>query len=141
MLIVVAHVNVFICFFCFDVSILVTSGAGFMGANFVRDWLAGNGETLGNVDKLAYAGKVHNLPALQGDALDVSVQTYIEDREAISGLLCERHVRAVVYFAAESHVDRSLDGPGKLIQTNVVGMHQLLEAARGYWQGLADAER
>jgi dTDP-glucose 4,6-dehydratase len=116
--------------------ILVTGGAGFIGANFVLDWLAGSPEGVVNLDKLTYAGNLHNLASLQGDARHVFVQGDIGDRTLVDGLLAQYQPRAIVNFAAESHVDRSIHGPEDFIQTNVVGTFRLLEAARHYWQAL-----
>ncbi|AEF92212.1 dTDP-glucose 4,6-dehydratase [Delftia sp. Cs1-4] len=119
--------------------ILVTGGAGFIGANFVLDWLAAGDEPVLNVDKLTYAGNLKSLESLQGDARHVFVQADIGDGEVLARLLAEHRPRAVVNFAAESHVDRSIHGPEDFIQTNVVGTFRLLEAVRGYWSAL-DAE-
>ncbi len=119
--------------------ILVTGGAGFIGANFVLDWLAAGDEPVLNVDKLTYAGNLKSLESLQGDARHVFVQADIGDGEVLARLLAEHQPRAVVNFAAESHVDRSIHGPEDFIQTNVVGTFRLLEAVRGYW-GALDAE-
>ncbi|MDR6727573.1 dTDP-glucose 4,6-dehydratase [Delftia lacustris] len=119
--------------------ILVTGGAGFIGANFVLDWLAAGDEPVLNVDKLTYAGNLKSLESLQGDARHVFVQADIGDGEVLARLLAEHQPRAVVNFAAESHVDRSIHGPEDFIQTNVVGTFRLLEAVRGYWSAL-DAE-
>ncbi len=119
--------------------ILVTGGAGFIGANFVLDWLAAGDEPVLNVDKLTYAGNLKSLESLQGDARHVFVQADIGDGQALARLLAEHRPRAVVNFAAESHVDRSIHGPEDFIQTNVVGTFRLLEAVRGYWSAL-DAE-
>ncbi len=119
--------------------ILVTGGAGFIGANFVLDWLAAGDEPVLNVDKLTYAGNLKSLESLQGDARHVFVQADIGDGQTLARLLAEHRPRAVVNFAAESHVDRSIHGPEDFIQTNVVGTFRLLEAVRGYWSAL-DAE-
>lgn len=119
--------------------ILVTGGAGFIGANFVLDWLATGDEPVLNVDKLTYAGNLKSLESLQGDARHVFVQADIGDGQTLARLLAEHRPRAVVNFAAESHVDRSIHGPEDFIQTNVVGTFRLLEAVRGYWSAL-DAE-
>ncbi|OWG14741.1 dTDP-glucose 4,6-dehydratase [Delftia sp. K82] len=119
--------------------ILVTGGAGFIGANFVLDWLAAGDEPVLNVDKLTYAGNLKSLESLQGDARHVFVQADIGDGEVLARLLAEHQPRAVVNFAAESHVDRSIHGPEDFIQTNVVGTFRLLEAVRCYWSAL-DAE-
>ena len=119
-------------------SILVTGGAGFIGSNFVHQWLATSDETLVNLDKLTYAGNLANLAALQGDARHVFVQGDIGDTELVPQLLSQHQVRAVVHFAAESHVDRSIHGPMDFIQTNVVGSFQLLESVRAYWSALSE---
>ncbi len=121
--------------------ILVTGGAGFIGANFVLDWLACQGEAVVNLDKLTYAGNLHNLDSLRGDVRHVFVQGDIGDRVLLDRLLAEHRPRAIVNFAAESHVDRSIHGPEDFIQTNVVGTFRLLEAARHYWQALAATEK
>ena len=121
--------------------ILVTGGAGFIGANFVLDWLAQSDEPVVNLDKLTYAGNRENLASLQGDARHVFVQGDIGDAELIERLLTEHQPRAVVNFAAESHVDRSIHGPGEFIQTNVVGTFRLLDAVRGFWAALPEAEK
>ncbi|WP_370679890.1 dTDP-glucose 4,6-dehydratase [Comamonas sp. GB3 AK4-5] len=118
--------------------ILVTGGAGFIGANFVLDWLAHHAEPVLNVDKLTYAGNLENLAALEGDARHVLVQADIADSATMERLLAEHQPRAVIHFAAESHVDRSIHGPEDFIQTNVVGTFRLLEAVRGYWNGLEE---
>ncbi|MEP7070726.1 MAG: dTDP-glucose 4,6-dehydratase [Usitatibacter sp.] len=116
--------------------ILVTGGAGFIGSNFVIDWLASEGEPVLNLDKLTYAGNPANLAGLAGDPRHVFVKGDIADRALIERLFAEHRPRAVVHFAAESHVDRSIHGPGEFVQTNVVGTFQLLEAARAHWQAL-----
>ena len=121
--------------------ILVTGGAGFIGANFVLDWLRLSDEPVLNLDKLTYAGNPDNLAALQGDPRHVFVQGDIGDRALVGRLLAEHRPRAIVNFAAESHVDRSIHGPEDFIQTNVVGTFHLLEEARGYWTGLPAAEQ
>ena len=121
--------------------ILVTGGAGFIGANFVLDWLAGTTEGVVNLDKLTYAGNLHNLDSLQGDARHVFVQGDIGDRTRVDRLLAQYQPRAIINFAAESHVDRSIHGPEDFIQTNVVGTFRLLEAARHYWQALDAAKK
>ncbi|MBV8270734.1 MAG: dTDP-glucose 4,6-dehydratase [Cupriavidus sp.] len=121
---------------------LVTGGAGFIGANFVLEWLAQPGaDSIVNVDKLTYAGNLKTLALLEGDSRHVFSQTDICDRAALDRLLNEYKPRAVVHFAAESHVDRSIHGPDEFIQTNIVGTFTLLEAVRGYWIGLDDAAR
>ncbi len=122
-------------------TILVTGGAGFIGSNFVLDWLAGSGERVVNVDKLTYAGNLQNLSSLAGDERHVFVRGDIADSDLIARLLTEHQPRAIVNFAAESHVDRSIHGPEDFIQTNIVGTFRLLEAVRAYWSGLASQER
>ncbi|WP_233234474.1 dTDP-glucose 4,6-dehydratase [Bordetella sp. LUAb4] len=122
-------------------TILVTGGAGFIGGNFVLDWLASSSEKVINVDKLTYAGNLETLKSIQGNPAHLFVKVDIGDRAAISELLREHQPRAVVNFAAESHVDRSIEGPGEFIQTNVVGTFNLLESVRGYWDGLGDEAR
>ncbi|MDO9030162.1 MAG: dTDP-glucose 4,6-dehydratase [Hydrogenophaga sp.] len=119
--------------------ILVTGAAGFIGSNFVIDWLAQSGEAVVNLDKLTYAGNPENLKTLQGDARHVFVQGDIGDRALVDQLLKDHVPRAVVNFAAESHVDRSIHGPGEFIQTNVVGTFNLLESVRAHWTALGDA--
>jgi dTDP-glucose 4,6-dehydratase len=121
--------------------ILVTGGAGFIGANFVLDWLSGTGEPVLNIDKLTYAGNLSTLKQLQGNPKHVFVRVDICDRAALDALLAEHNPRAVLHFAAESHVDRSILGPADFVQTNVVGTFTLLEAARAYWSGLGEAEK
>ncbi|WP_137918288.1 dTDP-glucose 4,6-dehydratase [Hydrogenophaga sp. 2FB] len=121
--------------------ILITGGAGFIGANFVLDWLALNNEPVINLDKLTYAGNLETLASLQGDPRHVFVQGDIGDSALVARLLAEHRPRAVVHFAAESHVDRSIHGAEDFVQTNVVGTFRLLEAVRAHWAGLADAER
>jgi dTDP-glucose 4,6-dehydratase len=120
--------------------ILVTGGAGFIGANFVLDWVATTGEPVVNLDALTYAGNLETLAPLQGDARHVFVQGDITDRALIDRLFAEHQPRAVVHFAAESHVDRSIHGPGAFIKTNIEGTFTLLEAARAHWSA-QDAER
>ncbi|MCB5196128.1 dTDP-glucose 4,6-dehydratase [Deefgea salmonis] len=122
-------------------TILVTGAAGFIGGNFVLDWLAGCDEVVINVDKLTYAGNLDTLKALEGDTRHIFVRADIGDREIISKLLAEYQPRAVLNFAAESHVDRSITGPGEFIQTNVVGTFNLLESVRGYWTELAAEQK
>lgn len=101
--------------------ILVTGGAGFIGSNFVLDWLAQSDETVVNLDKLTYAGNLENLASLQGDARHHFVQGDLGDRTLVDALLARHRPRAVLHFAAESHVDRSFHGPEDFIQTNIVG--------------------
>jgi dTDP-glucose 4,6-dehydratase len=121
--------------------ILITGGAGFIGANFVLDWLSVHDEPVVNLDKLTYAGNVHNLASLQGDARHVFVQGDIGDSALLSELLQKHRPRAVVNFAAESHVDRSIHGPEDFIQTNIVGSFRLLESVRAYWSQLEDESK
>ncbi|MDD5580115.1 MAG: dTDP-glucose 4,6-dehydratase [Methylobacter sp.] len=116
--------------------ILVTGGAGFIGANFVLDWLANSDEPVINLDMLSYAGNLENLVSLQGDKRHIFVQGDIGDFDLVSCLLTKHQPRAVVNFAAESHVDRSIHGPEEFIQTNIVGTFRLLEAVRAYWNDL-----
>ncbi|MDD2810983.1 dTDP-glucose 4,6-dehydratase [Rhodoferax sp.] len=121
--------------------IFVTGGAGFIGANFVLDWLAQHDEPVINLDKLTYAGNPETLQSLQGDPRHTLVQGDIGDHELVAQLLATHQPRAVINFAAESHVDRSIHGPGEFIQTNIVGTFKLLEAVRGYWSALAAPEK
>ncbi len=121
--------------------ILVTGGAGFIGANFVLDWLARNDEAVVNLDKLTYAGNRENLAAVMDDPRHVFVQGDVGDGDLVSRLLAQHRPRAIIHFAAESHVDRSIHGAEAFIQTNVVGTFRLLEAARTYWVGLDAAEQ
>ena len=121
--------------------ILVTGGAGFIGANFVLDWLAQSDEAVINLDKLTYAGNLESLASLKGDPRHIFVQGDIGDAALVNRLLAEYRPRAIVNFAAESHVDRSIHGPEDFIQTNIVGTFHLLDAVRGYWSGLAEVER
>jgi dTDP-glucose 4,6-dehydratase len=122
-------------------SIIVTGGAGFIGSNFVLDWFQESSEPVLTLDKLTYAGNPENLASLKDNAAHKLVQGDIGDFELVSRLLTEHKPRAVLNFAAESHVDRSIHGPGEFIQTNIVGTFHLLEAVRAYWNGLPDDER
>ncbi len=121
--------------------ILVTGGAGFIGANFVLDWLASCDEPVVNLDKLTYAGNLGNLASVRDDRRHEFVRGDIADRAQIEALLHEHRPRAIVNFAAESHVDRSIHGPADFVSTNVVGTFTLLETTRAWWAGLADVER
>ena len=121
--------------------ILVTGGAGFIGSNFVLDWIAATGEPVVNLDALTYAGNRENLRSLDGDARHVFVHGDIGDFDLVAKLLAEQRPRAIVNFAAESHVDRSIHGPEDFIQTNIVGTFRLLEAVRAYWNALAEADK
>lgn len=114
-------------------TILVTGGAGFIGSNFVQDWLAQSDEAVVNLDKLIYAGNLENLANLQTDKRHVFVQGDIGDKVLVDQLLTQHKPRAIINFAAESHVDRSIHGPEDFIQTNVLGTFRLLEAVRAYW--------
>lgn len=121
--------------------ILVTGGAGFIGSNFVLDWLAHSDEPVVNLDLLTYAGNLENLVAVRDDTRHHFVQGNIGDSELISKILREYQPRALINFAAESHVDRSIHGPSDFIQTNIVGTFNLLESAREYWSALPEAEK
>ncbi len=118
-------------------TLLVTGGAGFIGSNFVLDWLKTNDEPIVNLDALTYAGNLANLAPLQGDVRHSFVKGDIGDRALVDSLLAKHQPRAVLHFAAESHVDRSIHGPGEFMRTNVQGTFTLLEAVRAYWAGLA----
>jgi dTDP-glucose 4,6-dehydratase len=119
-------------------TILVTGGAGFIGSNFVLRWMQRERSPLVNLDKLTYAGNLQNLASIAGNSRYEFVQGDIADRELVGSLLNRRQPRAVVHFAAESHVDRSILGPDDFIRTNIDGTFALLETARGYWKGLSE---
>ena len=121
--------------------IFVTGGAGFIGSNFVLDWLAQTGEPVLNLDKLTYAGNRENFASLGGDNRHVFVQGDIGDSALVDRLLSEHQPRAILNFAAESHVDRSIHGPEDFIQTNIMGTFRLLESARAYWGALQPNEK
>ena len=121
--------------------ILVTGGAGFIGANFVLDWIASEQTPVVNLDKLTYAGNPENLASLKSDNRHVFVQGDINDRTLVASLLKKHQPQAVVHFAAESHVDRSIHGPGEFVQTNVVGTFSLLEETRAYWNALPESAK
>jgi len=121
--------------------ILVTGSAGFIGSNFVLDWLAQLDESVISLDKLTYAGNLENLASVKADSRHIFVQGDIGDAALVGELLLKYQPRAVVNFAAESHVDRSILGPEDFIQTNIVGTFHLLEAVRAYWSGLANKEK
>jgi dTDP-glucose 4,6-dehydratase len=121
--------------------ILVTGGAGFIGSNFILDWLTKSNECVINLDKLTYAGSLDNLSCLCSDSRYMFVRGDIGNRRLVTQVLAEHRPRAIVNFAAESHVDRSIEGPEEFIQTNIVGTYQLLESARGYWGSLSSEER
>jgi dTDP-glucose 4,6-dehydratase len=122
-------------------SILVTGGAGFIGSNFVLDWLGQHNEAVINLDVLTYAGNLQNLASLRNSPLHHFVQGDIGDGALVAALLEKHRPRAVVNFAAESHVDRSIVGPEAFIQTNIVGTFRLLEAVRAFWGGLSGSDR
>ena len=122
-------------------AILVTGGAGFIGTNFVRDWIREESEQVINLDKLTYAGNAGNFRSLPQDAPHVFVQGDICDSEAVAQLLNVYKPRAIVHLAAESHVDRSIHGPGEFIDTNVTGTFRLLDAARKYWDAMTAGEK
>jgi dTDP-glucose 4,6-dehydratase len=121
--------------------LLVTGGAGFIGANFVLTSIAATGETIVNLDKLTYAGSLENVAPLAGDARHIFVKGDIADRTLLRRLFAEHRPRAIVHFAAESHVDRSIKGPAEFIQTNVVGSFCLLEETRAWWAALPAGEQ
>ena len=121
--------------------ILITGAAGFIGSNFVLDWLEQCNEPVVNLDLLTYAGNLENLAELEGDPRHKFVRGNIGDRNLVANLLADTKPRAVINFAAESHVDRSIHGPGEFIQTNIVGTFNLLESVRGYWNDLPEAEK
>jgi len=121
--------------------ILVTGCAGFIGSNFVLDWLAQHDEGVVNLDKLTYAGNMESLDSLNNDSRHIFVQGDIGDAQLVGRLLAEHRPRAIVNFAAESHVDRSIHGPEDFIQTNIVGTFHLLEAVRAYWTGMSGEEK
>lgn len=116
--------------------IFVTGGAGFIGTNFILDWLALQDEPVLNIDKLTYAGNLNNLKALEHDERYIFVQADINDKAQIEFLLKQYQPRAMLHFAAESHVDRSIDGPEAFIKTNINGTFCLLETVRAYWSNL-----
>lgn len=121
--------------------IIVTGGAGFIGSNFVNDWVKlGLGKVI-NLDKLTYAGNLANLADIEQNAEHVFVHGDIGDKGLVGSLLKQYQPRAIVNFAAESHVDRSIHGPGEFIQTNIVGTFNLLEEARAYWGSLNNADK
>lgn len=122
-------------------TILVTGGAGFIGSNFVLDWLTQSDEPVVNLDALTYAGNLQNLAAVDGDSRHIFIHGSIDDFELIARLLAEHRPRAVLNFAAESHVDRSIHGPEDFIQTNIVGTFRLLEAVRAFHGRLPESEK
>ena len=122
-------------------TILVTGGAGFIGSNFVLRWIEDVGTPVVNLDLLTYAGNPANLVSLEGDSRYQLVRADICDPDAIAAALQEHRPRAIVHFAAESHVDRSIVDPGAFIRTNVQGSYVLLEQTRRYWSALDDASK
>ncbi|MGE9761900.1 dTDP-glucose 4,6-dehydratase [Pseudomonas sp. PDM20] len=122
-------------------TILVTGSAGFIGSNFVLDWLAGRNESVVSLDKLTYAGNRQNLESLETDPRHLFIKGDIGDAALIEQLLQKHRPRAILHFAAESHVDRSIHGPDEFIQTNIVGTFRLLECTRTYWQQLSGNEQ
>lgn len=121
--------------------ILVTGGAGFIGGNFILDWLAGCDEPVIDLDALTYAGNLETLADIADDPRHVLVQGDVCDRDLVAGLLEKYKPRAIVHFAAESHVDRSIHGPDEFVRTNVEGTFVMLEAARAYWSALGEGEK
>lgn len=121
--------------------ILITGGAGFIGSNFIHDWFSHTNEPIINLDKLTYAGNLENLDNLQGDSRHIFVHGDLGDRQLLDALLAQHRPHAVLNFAAESHVDRSIHSPDDFIQTNIVGTFRLLEAVRAYWNNLHAAEK
>jgi len=121
--------------------IFVTGGAGFIGSNFVLDWLAQNEEPVVNFDKLTYAGNMNNLASVRQDPRHIFVQGDIGDTAQVAALFAQYKPRAIVHFAAESHVDRSIHGPAAFVETNVNGTFSLLEATRAYWGALPETEK
>ena len=119
-------------------TLVVTGGAGFIGSNFVLDWLNQNDEAVVNLDKLTYAGNLQNLATLANDPRHIFVKGDIADSGLTEKILAAHKPRAIINFAAESHVDRSIDSPEEFIQTNIVGTFRLLDAARSYWMDLAE---
>ncbi|HZR02082.1 MAG TPA: dTDP-glucose 4,6-dehydratase [Burkholderiales bacterium] len=122
-------------------TILVTGGAGFIGSNFILEWLARSDVPVVNLDKLTYAGNVRSLRTLEGDRRYALVVGDIADSALVEEVLRHHRPRAIINFAAESHVDRSIHGPDDFVQTNIVGTYRLLQAARGYWSALPEQER
>ena len=124
-----------------EATILVTGGAGFIGSNFVRHWIAREDGTIVDLDKLTYAGSLANLTDLSNERRHVFVRGDVSDANLVASLLEQHRPRAMLHFAAESHVDRSIAGPADFVQTNLVGTFTLLEAARAYWTALPAGER
>ena len=122
-------------------SILVTGGAGFIGGEFVRQWISEESGTVINLDKLTYAGNLDSLESVTGNPRHIFVHGDIGDSDYIRSLLAQHRPSAVINFAAESHVDRSIDGPAEFVETNVLGTFRLLEESRSYWQSLPESEK
>jgi len=122
-------------------TIMVTGGAGFIGSNFVIDWLSKNDEQVINIDKLTYAGNLQNLKTIEGNLKHVFVKEDILNRKKITALINDYNPRYIINFAAESHVDRSIHAPDQFIQTNIVGTHSLLEATRSFWNDMPNHEK
>ncbi len=122
-------------------TILVTGGAGFIGSNFVKGWFAKHDETLINLDNLTYAGNLNNLMCLADNPKHIFVKGDIGDGALVQKLLAQYQPRAIIHFAAESHVDRSIHGPEAFVQTNIVGTFRLLESAKTYWQSLSPSKQ
>ncbi len=122
-------------------TILVTGGAGFIGSNFIIDWFDHSNEAIINLDKLSYAGNLDNLAALENNSRHIFIRGDIGDRALITTIFNEHKPRAVINFAAESHVDRSIDGPEEFINTNILGTFHLLDGARLYWDDLSSSEQ
>lgn len=122
-------------------TLLFSGCAGFISSDFIHTWLSSSDEPAVNLDQLTYAGNLANLVTLNGDSRHLFVHGSIGDRALVGKLSAEYKPRAVVNFAAESHVDRSIHGPGNFIETNVVGKINLLESVRAYWEDLPAAER
>jgi dTDP-glucose 4,6-dehydratase len=122
-------------------TVIVTGGAGFIGSNFVLDWIAASDETVVNLDKLTYAGNLENLASLDGNPRHIFVKGDIGDSVLLGQLLAQYRPRAILNFAAESHVDRSIHGPGEFIQTNILGTFHLLESVRAHWNTLPSEEK
>jgi len=121
--------------------ILVTGGAGFIGSNFVIDWLSKNDETVINLDKLTYAGNLNNLSSIKSDKRHIFVNGDISDTSLVTELLTKYQPRAIINFAAESHVDRSISGPEAFIETNILGVFHLLECSKEYWLSITSEEK
>jgi len=122
-------------------TILVTGAAGFIGSNFILDWIGESKDDVISLDLLTYAGNLENLSALDNNPHHHFIQGNIGDRDLVSTLLKKYHIQAVIHFAAESHVDRSIDNPANFIETNIVGTYRLLESVRFYWGDLDESSK